>query len=377
MFPSISNINDLLPSIVDNQQIRVKVCETTGHTVVCYMLQDEDTFDEENENFKFTRECRGITFHPDGEISARTLTKFFNIGERESTLPQNLEWIKVTRIMTKRDGSMISTLLKTKGGNELLWKTKKSFTTKEAALAKEVCESTPGGNDWILKMLKQGLSPTFEITSPKIPIVLLYEKDELTLLHVRENVSGRYLSEEELVALNPPFPIVENIKHKFVSPGIPANIVSWDLLKHYAETETGVEGVVIQFGQEMVKLKTKWYCDLHRSVVFTRWRDIAKSVLADQSDDLKGAFALTGRSIEPILKVEHQIHGIIAAAEKAVEEHVMNGKALGRTPKDMALALKDHPLFSQVMRAFRGMDNNWLEWYEKNHLDSWSLEVVQ
>ena len=379
MFPHIKSLDDLLPHIGHNPQIRVKH-ESTGHIVVCYMLQDEDTFDEDHSSFLYARECRGITFHPDKSIAGRCLTKFFNVGERETTLPENLDWMNVTRIMTKRDGSMVTPVLVNTQIGTWRMKTKKSFDTKEADLALTVAMNTEGGNRWIQRMLFAGLTPTFEITSPKFPIVLIYEKDELTLLHVRENVSGRYLDEDELIALRSPFPLVENIIEQFMEEtmvmGCFDRAVSWDKLKHYAETTEGVEGVVIQFGQDMVKLKTKWYCDLHHSVTFTRWRDIARTVLADQSDDLKGAFALTGRSIEPILEVEHKINGIIAAAEKAVDEHVGNGRVLNRTPKDMALAFKDHALFGQIMAAFRGKTVDWREWYEKNYLDTWSLEVV-
>ena len=265
--------------------------------------------------------------------------------------------------------------------NHFKFKTKKSFETKEAALADSIVFYDNEMTAWVKKILLSGMTPTFEITSPKFPIVLLYEKDELTLLHIRENVTGRYLSEDEMIALNSPFPIVQNLMDQFCwimgGDGLPTTKeVDWERLKHYAETATGVEGVVIQFGQEMVKLKTKWYCDLHHSVTFTRWRDIARTVLADQADDLKGAFAMTGRDIEPILKVERIIKGVISAAQTAVEAHVSNGLGLGRTTKEMALAFKDHAMFGQVMRAFRGQEVNWYEWYEKNLLNEWTLEVV-
>jgi RNA ligase len=227
--------------------------------------------------------------------------------------------------------------------------------------------------------LQDSFTPTFEVTSPKFPIVLLYDKDELTLLHIRENVSGRYLTEAEILALNPPFPMVENLKNQFIGGGVPANFVSWEKIKALAETATGIEGWVIQFKNgDMVKWKTSWYISLHHSVTFTRWRDIARTVIADGADDLKAAFAMTGRSVEPILEVEHVIQGKIKAAQNAVTAHVENGLGLNRTTKDMALAFKGHALFGQVMRAFRGQEVNYLEWYEKNHLDAdWSLEVVE
>jgi hypothetical protein len=67
MFPVINTIEDLLPHIQDNKQIRVKADELTGHIVVCYMVQDEDTF--AGTDINWARECRGITFHPDGRCA--------------------------------------------------------------------------------------------------------------------------------------------------------------------------------------------------------------------------------------------------------------------------------------------------------------------
>lgn len=362
-----------MPFISGNAMIRVKPCETTGHTVVCYMLQDEDMFGGAHEAYE--RECRGISFAPDGSVSSRTMHKFFNVGERQETLPSNIMWANVERIMEKRDGSMITPVLV---NGRIKCKTKKSFDTKEALLADEVIAATLGADRWLKNLLRGGLTPTFEITSPKYPIVVLYEKTELTLLHVRYNDNGNYLSEPEIKFLAPPFPMVENIKRNFTASGVPSNLVSWDMLKAYAETATGVEGVVIQMKNgDMFKLKTAWYTELHHSVTFTRWRDIARTVAADGADDLKAAFAMVGRSIEPILIVERDIMTKLRITQDAVDLHVANGKHLNRTPKDMALALKEHALFSLVMRAFRDQEVNYMEWYVKNHLETdWNLDVI-
>jgi T4 RnlA family RNA ligase len=372
MFPKISNINDILPAIEGNTQIRVKPDDLTGHTVICYMLQDEDTFS--GASLEFERECRGITFDKTGNIVARTMHKFFNIGEREELLPQNIDWSSVTRIMEKRDGSMVTPVLLDGSALHFKFKTKKSFSTKEAALADELA-AHPGKKQWVLDILALGLTPTFEITSPKMPIVVLYKQDELTLLHIRENVTGRYFTEAEILALLPPFNLVQKQNERFTDDK--TGKISWDKLKVYAEMEQGVEGVVIQFSSgDMVKLKTAWYIKLHHSVTFTRWRDIARTVCADQADDLKAAFTMVGRSVDPILQIERSIKAKITEAQDAVHGHVQAAQVLNSTPKDLALSLKDNPLFGQIMNVFRNKEVNWMEWYEKNHIHDWSLEVV-
>jgi T4 RnlA family RNA ligase len=261
-------------------------------------------------------------------------------------------------------------------------KTKKTFTSNEAITATQLLHAVDNGQvelEWVKKVLSMGFTPTFEFTSPRFPIVIKYDKEELTLLHVRENASGRYLTEGELVALVPPFPIVTNlIEHFKVGIGGGFSRVDWDLLKEAQETMEGLEGWVIQFKDgNMVKLKTKWYSELHHAVTFTRWRDIARVVCEDKSDDLKGAFAMTGRSIEPILQVERWISGQINLSRGAAVMHAEAGIKYGKTAKEMAMLNKDHPLFGQIMRIFRGQEVDWMDWYVKNRLDDdWSLEVV-
>lgn len=379
MFPTINHLNDLLPFVQNNKQIRMLPDVLTGHIIVSYMIQDEDTFAGEHEHFE--REARGITFHPDGRIAARTLHKFFNIGQRDDVQPEALHWPSVTRIMEKRDGSMVTPVLMEDGS--IVCKTKKTFTSKEAIEATKFLNGDAVKVEWCRKWLQNGYTPTFEWTSPRFPIVLIYEKDELTLLHIRENVQGTYINLDKgpQFGVDPvelmPFPIVENVMDQFIGEGVPANLVSWKKLEQYALTAEGVEGVVIQFGQEMVKLKTKWYCELHRSVTFTRWRDIARSVVADQSDDLKGAFALTGRSIEPILKVEHTIKTMIDLVKSDVEWIAQFGIGNGKTAKEMALLNKEHQYFGLIMRMFRGQGIDWMDWYAKNRLENdFGLEVV-
>jgi len=372
-FATIAHLDDLLPHVRDNVQIRVKT-EPNGMTVVCYMIQDEDTFDGLNQGHE--RECRGITFRQDGKIAARTLHKFFNIGEREDTQPHAIQWSQVVRIMDKRDGSMVTPVFV---NGKLTFKTKKSFETKEAALAYDICLKTKDGVAFCLKMAELGLTPTFEVTSPRFPIVLKYDKDELTLLHVRENESGRYLTEEELYDLGSPFPIVENLIEQFYGDGLPAKLVSFEKLKAAAETREGIEGWIIQTADgEMYKLKTKWYVDLHHSVTFTRWRDIARTVCEDKADDLKGAFALTGRSIEPILKVERQIKARLDSVKRLVATAVEYGVKSNFDAKAMALKFKEHNLFGLIMTLFRGKEPDYMAWYIKNHLEQdYGLEVVE
>lgn len=118
MFPAINHINEILPYVEGNSQFRVAV-QPNGYTVVCYMLQDENTFAGENEHW--TRECRGITFAPNGKVASRTMHKFQNVGESDATQPDQIPWDKITRIMDKRDGCCSEeTILITEDGKKTI-----------------------------------------------------------------------------------------------------------------------------------------------------------------------------------------------------------------------------------------------------------------
>lgn len=373
-FPTVNHISDLLPYIEANAQFRVAV-QPNGHTVVCYMLQDEDTFRGEHE--EWYKECRGITFDAHGKVSSRTLHKFQNIGENAQTQPDQIPWDRIVRVMAKRDGSMITPVLLQDGS--VVCKTKKTFTSSEAVAATELLCADPQRVDWVRAILSAGMTPTFEWTSPRFPIVVLYKKDELTLLHIRENVTGRYLTEGEIEYWMPTFrpdmfPVVENVMDKFSSGGL----VMYEYFQREQLTCEGVEGWIIQADDgQMWKVKTKWYCDLHHAVTFTRWRDIARSVLADESDDLKGAFTLTGRDIASIVKVENDIREYIAVVKADVAQIVERCKFLGYTVKDAAITMKAHEMFAQIMRVFKDQEVDWTEWYTRNRLKMhWGLEVV-
>lgn len=374
LYPIINHINDLLPFIDGNKQFRVAE-QPDGFKVVCYMVKDEDTF--RGEHAFWYQECRGITFAPEGHVASRTLHKFPNVGENAESQIDVIDWSRVVRVMDKRDGSMITPVLMPNGS--IKCKTKKTFTSNEAIAATELLHRVDNGQaelEWVRKILESGLTPTFEWTSPRFPIVLLYEKDELTLLQVRDNVTGEYdmdmkwwATREELC----PFPIVENLIEDFMVDG------KFDIQKmiDIALVKEGIEGWIVQLDDgQMYKVKTKWYCDLHHSVTFTRYRDVARTVLEDKSDDLKAAFALTGRDIQPIVEIEHIIFNRIGRWGSYVEEMAGCGRVLNRTAKDMALAHKDNALFGQIMTTFRGGQVDWLKYYLQNNIRDHSLEVI-
>jgi len=380
MFATINCLDDLRPHIEGNNQFRIQE-QPCGYTVVCYMLQDEDTFTGENEIY--AKECRGITFDRQGKIASRTMHKFQNVGENEHTQFDNIPWQDVYRLTDKRDGSMITFVLM---DGMVVGKTKKTFSSNEAiAATKRLC-SNQFQYEWVRGLLENGITPTFEFTSPHFPIVLQYKEESLTLLQVRKNVSGEYAvftdcedfyfpSEKDVVYVSP-FHTVKNLIKDFSKDGV---FDPHSLMQAAANTE-GIEGWIVQVPDgRMWKVKTAWYCKLHHAVTFVRWRDIAKAVVAGTSDDLKAAFSMVGKKIDPIVQVENTIATEIQQYKDDVNAMVILAQQKhGTCAKSIALDpfFKNSPMFGHVMRTMRGQEIDYVDWYSKNRIDAFGLEVV-
>jgi RNA ligase len=190
IFPEIRTIDDVLPHIVGRPEFII--AEKPYGKIINYVVAMADTFDmtgPDDLGGALRRECRGLKFYPDGSIAARPLHKFHNIGERDETQPHLIDLNKPHVIMEKRDGSMLHPMMVE---GDVRWMTKMGIT--EVALqAEEFVRKHEKYNNFATWCIKNGLTPIFEWTSPSNKIVVSYEKDELTLLAVRENVCGGYL----------------------------------------------------------------------------------------------------------------------------------------------------------------------------------------
>lgn len=372
-FPHISNISQFRP-VVENENFLFR--ESNGNIVSFYMIQGQDTFDGEHAPFR--RESRGIVFDAaTGNIVSRPLHKFFNVMEKSFTHASVIPWQDVARIMVKRDGSMVHPI---KINGEIIMKTKKTHTSKEAIAATEFMKSDVKFIKWVSAVMDLGHTPIFEFTSPNFPIVVHYKNDELTVLHIRNNVTGEYykLCDYAQMFGTPecPFPFVEDVSNQFKVDGI----VSWDALFEWSQTAQNVEGVVVQMiNGEMYKVKTKWYQELHRSIVFIRERDVAKVALSDGIDDLVSAFRMCGRpeaTVQQVLDIQKRVleevkeleHYCIKIAESIPQD------ADRRTAYQSYAANSKYP--SLVMNIWLGKPNDYVEVYRKNVIPNWSLNVI-
>lgn len=366
MFAEIKTLDDLLPYIQDKPEIRVAE-QDNGYTVVCYAISDDDTFG--GDDSLYARECRGITFNRDGMIAVRPFHKFFNVGEREETLDYNLPWDNVEFVYDKRDGSMITPLIV---DGKIVCKSKKTFDSDVAVVATELINTLDNYKLFIQRCDEKNVTAIFEFTSPNNRIVLPYEKPELVLLNVRDNISGEYRDDyvtfaNEFYAI----PIVE----KFTEFHVDGKF-SYAKMKEAQETRENVEGWVIQFKNgDMVKAKTAWYLALHRLVVFRSERAIAEMVLDEKIDDMKSAMTATGADMSKIHEIEHRVVQELIALEKTVE--VVIADHVGFTRKDFAIKHKEHELFGLLMNAFIGKEPDYAGFFKKFYLkEKFSLDQI-
>ena len=358
IFPVINHINDLLPHIEGHDEIKV-MRGTNDSQIVCYMFADKNTFSN-----PWLRECRGIVFGRGGNIVGRPLHKFFNIGEREDTLMSALDLTKASRMMDKRDGSMIHTVWM----NNMLWiKSKKSFTSAVVSLAWSVLNRDETLYTFCKEFAKKGYTLIFELTSPYARIVLPHENTELHLLHIRDTVTGIYYDFAR------DFPEMYERYQGIIKQVEEFNEVQ-NLLNN-VNSLRNVEGYVVQFDNgDMVKHKCEWYRNLHRSVTMLRQRDIAQAVLDESLDDIKSALRELNIDMTEVERIESKVVDDLTGIYDTI--HVVANYWKDLTRKDFAIKLKDHPYFGLFMKAYLNQSVDVKEFYKKNMLKQWSLDIL-
>lgn len=270
IFPAIQRIDDVLPAIEGRDEFRV----IRGPHVVSvdYTFVLPDSFD-----CPIRRECRGIKFSPTtGEIVARPFHKFFNMGEKPETSYANVMASGIDAVMDKRDGSMVHPF---RSGPDSWFFATRAGVTDHAKEAGRLAQTYPNFRDLLEWCGARGVTPIFEWTSPENRIVLRYDEPALTLLALREIVTGDYWPQEDVDVVASDFgvPAVERIPYPLTLDFCPLDV------KH----ETGREGYVLRlYSGDMVKLKTEEYVLMHRTKDSTRSeKDVLALCLDGKVDD--------------------------------------------------------------------------------------------
>jgi RNA ligase len=272
-FPYITHIDHVLPFIKDRDEFIV--AEKEGYKVINYVISHPETFSG-GVGDDIRRECRGIIFDTEGKLIRRPYHKFFNLGEKEETFIQNVDFSRPHLIYEKIDGSMIAPFFLQ---GYVRWGTKMGITDV-AMQAEEFVAQHKKYQDFAQLMLENGYTPIFEWCSPKQKIVLDYKEESLPLTAIRKMNGGEYMSYEEMEVLTTSYniPLVEVIPYSTTTP---------ELIDDIAKREDQ-EGIVICFDNgHRLKVKTEWYCRIHKcKEKITRENDVIDLWLNNGLDDV-------------------------------------------------------------------------------------------
>lgn len=369
VFPIIENISDLIPYIQDKKEIAVSK-RSNGTTVVCYNVEDGDTFSND-----YARECRGLVFDTaTGNIIGRPLHKFFNLGENDKVQISDLDWTHVLAVWDKLDGSMV-TAHRVNGAVD--FKTKKSFDSDVVLAAKAFINEKAQNIYNFCDEIVDEFTPIFEYTSPERRIVIGFDEDKLTLLHVRHIKTGAYIPLTDSALRE----LIEKHNIDVLSPvelkKDDKGALDVEDLLSFLKTAQQIEGYVIQFEHDMVKVKCDWYRNAHKVVSFLRVRDVVRMVLDASIDDAKAFIAEVGYSIKPIEEIEHKVVSEINAIAKEVEDVKALSISKNMAVKDVAITYKNHPYRALIMNAIRDIENDYVDHYRKHYLKDFPLDEVK
>ncbi len=311
----IETIDDVIPYI--NTENGICISERENYTVIDYVFVVKETFDND-----ISLQCRGLKFDANGKLIARPFHKFFNMGERED--PLKMDWSRPHVIQDKLDGTMIHPALL---DNDLVFMTRMGLTSHAKAASNFVSSTI----QMLCKdMLLAGLTPMFEYTGPKNRVVISYDKPQITLLAIRETVSGRYLTSKETsaIALKYDVPLVKSFGQV---DDIKAFIQDGRAL-------AGVEGYVVAFDDgHRVKLKADGYVLRHRALSHVHMeKNVLNWVVTNAIDDVIPL--LSKENAEHVLEYQQTVENAISRQTQDVEDFFAEHQNLDRKTYALAAA---------------------------------------
>lgn len=231
-------------------------------------------------------ECRGIMFEIDEKekpirVMCRTPGKFFNLYENESV--QDAEFDTIEYIMVKEDGSLVSSY--TDCGYVYL-KSKSSIHSDISIAATSVLDS-PHFNELrkrVKELADNGFTCNFEYVSPTHRIVVEYDKTNLILHSVRDNLTGEYVSRQHLMN--------DRILSHYLVVGlddVQEQFESLENFLNYTRKLEGSEGFVVKTPNKCYKIKSEWYRDRHHFVgAYLSDKQLFQLIVDNKADDVRG-----------------------------------------------------------------------------------------
>jgi len=279
-YPRIEHIDQIRPALEGRNEFTITTGDN-GFLIADYYAQYSDTFSASNASTNaLRRECRGLMFHADGTIARRAFHKFFNVGEHEEANVARLEELNSYSLYEKLDGSMVAPCIG-KATGQVYWASKRGSEKYHKRLSSLYAGTSY--EEFARETSEDGLTAIFEFCNPENRIIVDYPKASLTLLAIRETISGKYLSKEEILSRTKRYSLPFVKEFSTASGNINGILKEIRFLKQ-------AEGAVLMTAQgPIAKLKGEWYCQLHKVLrYFDYEKDIARLILSGEHDDLSG-----------------------------------------------------------------------------------------
>ena len=289
-------------------------------------------------------EMRGLTFvfNKDGSLYNRyvLLEKFFNLNQVPDSMYSVVKDYKIRYVNNKEDGS-IATFIKLPNG-KILGKSKMGFDNDQANGINKIYKTNPDVKSFVDWCLTNDIVPIFEYVAPHNRIVLRYSEEELILLRLRDNKTGKHIDIKEHL---------DKIGSIKIAPFEDDNTLD-DLIEK-SKTEVDKEGWIVQFDNDhMLKIKTDWYFQRHGLLTNDIYRehiiigyildDLIDDVIAQIPEDEKEAHLRINKIISI---VKRSLRDKVDEINLAYKEYIESGLS----KKEYAIKNRTNPNFPFVM----------------------------
>jgi T4 RnlA family RNA ligase len=302
-------------------------------------------------------EMRGLTFifNEDGSLFNRyvLLEKFFNLNQVPESLYSVVKNYKIKFVNNKEDGS-IASFVKLPNG-KIVGKSKMGFDNDQADGINRVYKTNKEVKSLVDWALNNNIVPIFEYVAPNNRIVLRYPSEELILLRLRDNVTGKHIDIRDHL---------DKVGSIRVAP-FEDDVRDLDHLVELTATQVDKEGSIVTCEDEhgrdfFFKLKTPWYCERHGLLTQDLYREhiIIGYILDDKIDDILGQIP------EDEKEAHIRINKIITIVKKSISDKVSEIERVyeqfvksGISKKDYAInQRKGNPNFGFVMNMVKADD---------------------
>ena len=237
------------------------------------------------------------------------LRKFWEVNKETA---KKLKTKKVIAAKIKEDGS-IARFIKLPSG-KIIGKSMFSFDSSQAEALNNILAKNDQMSNFVEECLTENIAPIFELVGPENQVVLKYEEEELLLLQMRCEKTGKLLN------LN--HPLVDKYKIKTANEcAIEKNI---EYYMDLARTERGYEGFVLTFEDgSLIKVKLDEYKYMHgiMTSLCNQEHKICKLSLLDLSDDQKEGYSSFERYMK-ITKISKEHRRYARNINKAIGNYI-------------------------------------------------------